>query len=155
MMRPRPAPNAMRSAISFVRAAPRTRNKLATFAHAISSTKITAPKSTRISGCAPPAKASRTDCSATPNWSFSRGDAFHFRARLRKVDSGRESPHHRHVAPRSPFLHVRIRRGKHAGWLHNVCLVVRSKIGRQHANYRVAASIEADGPPDNIRISAQ
>ena len=42
-MRPRPAPIAARSAISRLRAVARTSRRLATFAHAISSTKPTAP----------------------------------------------------------------------------------------------------------------
>jgi hypothetical protein len=50
MIRPRLAPKAMRSAISFVRVAPRTKNKFATLAHAINNTNITAPNSTTIAG---------------------------------------------------------------------------------------------------------
>ena len=43
--RVRPAPNAVRTAISFCRSAVRASNMWATFAHAISSTNPTAPSS--------------------------------------------------------------------------------------------------------------
>ena len=42
-MRPRPAPSAARTAISRCRAVARASSRFATFAHAISSTSVTAP----------------------------------------------------------------------------------------------------------------
>ena len=50
MMRPRPAPIAARIAISRRRPVARTSSRLATFAHAMSSTKLTAPSRTSSVG---------------------------------------------------------------------------------------------------------
>ncbi len=88
------------------RLAPRTRNRFATFAHAISNTNITAPNSTGLPGFASP-----TNCVA--NWLEChaeliigrrifllqpRRNAFHFHAGLRERDARRKSANHGGIA---------------------------------------------------------
>ncbi len=72
-IRARDAPSAKRNAISRVLPEPRTSNKLATLAHAISKTNMTAPNNARIAGRISLTNASRIGFSCTPNWSFDSG----------------------------------------------------------------------------------
>ena len=60
-MRNRPAPKAVRSAISFCRPAARTNSRLATFAQAISNTNPTAPKRMKSVGRVFPISCSRSE----------------------------------------------------------------------------------------------
>ncbi len=60
MTRQRPAPSALRTAISLARAVPRASSRFATLAHAINSTKTTAPTRTRSAGAVSPALTSRS-----------------------------------------------------------------------------------------------
>ena len=57
--RPRPAPSAARTASSLRRVAPLASSRLATLAHAISSTSATAPKATETERCKPAPTSSR------------------------------------------------------------------------------------------------
>jgi len=66
IMRPRPAPRAARTAISFCRDAPRASIRLATFAHAISSTQPTAASRISKAGRAGPATRSFSGTTSTP-----------------------------------------------------------------------------------------
>ena len=59
----RPAPSAERTANSCARAFERASSRLATFTHAISNTKPTAPSNTISSGCTRPSSDSRSGIS--------------------------------------------------------------------------------------------
>ena len=67
----RPAPSAVRMAISDPRAAARARSRLATFAHAISSTKPTAPSRSSIALRMSPTVASRSGTAVNPRFALS------------------------------------------------------------------------------------
>ena len=113
---PRLAQKLMRSAISLVRLDPRTRNKFATFAHAMSNTKSTAPREhTRIAVFTPyrqHKKASRIGWSVTlklivllPGYSFANRAAMpstFYRARLPERTTPGASLPITTMSPRSP-----------------------------------------------------
>ena len=101
-MRQRSAPSATRTAISFERAVARARSRLATFAHAMSSTNATDAIMIISTGRKLPACCSRIVCASTPQPRFDAGycvssadgDGAEIVAHLLDRDAGLEPPDH-------------------------------------------------------------
>ncbi len=78
-IRPRPAPRALRSAISFLRSVARASRRLATFAQAMRSTRATAPWSATRLGRTSSTTMSPSGTTPTPRPAFVLGNSFSMR----------------------------------------------------------------------------
>ena len=159
-MRRRPAPMAIRSAISRARPAPRISERFATFAHAISSTHTTAPNSTSRAGRTSPTSTSRSGRSATPNCAFDPDTLARAARRFRPSRSaprrgsrrGPAAPSRRVSAvprPARPRCPSATCRSAPAGPASR-----RRQLG-QDADDRDRLAVEGDGPSDDGRVAAE
>ena len=147
MMRPRPAPMAARTAISRLRVVARASSRFATFAHAMSSTKLTAPSSSQSVGRTFATSASRSG-SALKNVSrpsalgnlrvYSAAETFSRACACSSVTSALEPPRGLEVMALVARLRVQLERQPHIRSGSEVGYVERGADDSDH-DVRVAA----------------
>ncbi len=160
-MRVRDAPRARRSAISRVLPEPRTSNKLATFAQAISKTNMTAPnrRQNRRTHLADERVADRLQLHAELVVRFGiffgepARDSFHLRVSLRESRGLGEPAQNNQISTLAALSSLMgFLSDPHANRFENVHFFRPTEVGGQNSNNRVALPIEHDRSPEHARV---
>src|SRR5438034_6609321 len=162
IVRQRLAPSAVRIAISFRRATARTRRRLATLTHAISSTKTTAPASTSSPKRMSPTTffKQRFDLNAAPRVGVgidlfeTPADRVHLLLRLPERNPRFESRKDaKRIARALRGARSEVQRRRHLGLRGPERR--EAKLRRHNADHRVGLAVQRDRLPGDIRIAAK